>query len=351
MSVAVLHPPQPGTSPGLSSDPADAALIEAVEQHMAGVVDGYSAGPLRDMARYHLASGGRRFRARLVLSALRALETDVQRGVPFAAAVELLHNATLVHDDLQDGDRVRRGRPATWALFGANQAINTGDLLLMLPTLALMHGYRDVRLEPELCWHLNTALSERASLTACGQAAELQLNERGAHDWHAWWAAAAGKTGHLFALPIQGALLLAGATPQQAQTVADAVVPLGVLFQVQDDVLDLYGDKGRGRRGNDLREGKVSALTAAHLACAPGDGAWVAAQLSVGQELTDGQVSDVAARFALSGALDNVRERSCLVFDRVESDPALLRHPRLHRELLACIRQILAPLLCAASGP
>ena len=92
----------------------------------------------------------------------------------WGAACELLHNATLIHDDLQDGDAVRRGQPALWARHGAAQAINAGDLLLMLPYAALA---KMRALAPAVA-ALSACISRRTVATACGQAIELDANAR-----------------------------------------------------------------------------------------------------------------------------------------------------------------------------
>ena len=85
-------------------------------------------------------------------------------SVPWAAAVELLHNATLIHDDIQDGDQVRRGQPTTWVRHGQAQAINAGDLLLMLP-LALSQ----LQTSDSVRWQLSWRLADQAASIVRGQ--------------------------------------------------------------------------------------------------------------------------------------------------------------------------------------
>ena len=89
------------------------------------------------MVREALGTGGKRIRARLALLACGALGVSKQDAVCWAAAVELVHNATLVHDDIQNGDTHRRGRETVWVKHGVGQAINVGDLMLVLPYQAL----------------------------------------------------------------------------------------------------------------------------------------------------------------------------------------------------------------------
>ena len=90
-----------------------------------------------DAARYHFSAGGSRIRAQLGLAAAAALNLSPQASLACALAPELLHNASLVHDDLQDEDTMRRTRPAVWSRFGKDIAISTGDLLISAAYVAL----------------------------------------------------------------------------------------------------------------------------------------------------------------------------------------------------------------------
>ena len=254
-------------------------------------------GPLAEMLRTHLQTGGRRTRAQLALLSAKAL--GVQDAVAWAAACELLHNATLVHDDIQDGDRVRRGHPTLWATHGVAQAINSGDLMLMLPFMALGHQ----RCTPEQHVALSQALAKRAVLCVKGQAMDLDLPKQESWSMEDWLSAAIGKSGQLLALPIEGAAILAGR--DDAEALGDHFAEAGALYQLVDDLVDLYGEKGRGERGCDLREGKVSALVVRHLELAPQDGPWLRAVLQAERDQTGAQDIETASRrFRESGALD-----------------------------------------------
>ena len=328
-SPALVRLPRPaarrhGAAAGLRSDEGMAA-VEALMHSLAG--EGLAGG----MVREHLATGGKRLRARLALAALAALGAERRAGLAWAAACELLHNATLVHDDLQDGDLTRRGHPTVWARHGAAQAINAGDLLLMLPFLALERapGCGETR------FALSSSLAAHAAEVVRGQAAEIALASSECPGWGAYLAAARGKTGALFELAVQGAALLAGRGAERARALAAPFRTVGVLFQLQDDVLDLYGDKGRGAPGADLREGKASALVVEHLALHPGDGPWLRALLALPRERTpQAEVERATHRFRTGGALPGVVARIGALAREVAADPALAAEPALHE--LAC---------------
>jgi geranylgeranyl diphosphate synthase, type I len=280
---------------GLSSD----QNLDQVELLLLQLGVGSRLDRLGNAVQEHLATGGSRTRARLALAAGEAVGLERETLVPWAVACEMLHNATLVHDDLQDGDEVRRGRPALWAAHGPAQAVNAGDLMLMLPYTAV--GRLDA--PGAVRWQLCEAVARRAEETVRGQASELDLLPSRSFRWEQWERAARGKSGALLALPVEGAARLAGLEARTALALAEPFATLGVLYQATDDLVDLWGDKGREQAGNDLREGKVSALVAAHLALNPADEAALHAALSLPRhETTDAVVSAWTERFATGGA-------------------------------------------------
>lgn len=294
--------------------------LDLVEAMMGRLASGDRLDRAGVMVQEHLSTGGKRVRARLALAATAALGGDRAAAAPWAAACELLHNATLIHDDIQDGDTVRRGQPTTWVRHGVHQAINAGDLLLMLPFVALA----SLPVSGEHRAALSRSLAEAAVRTVRGQVEDIDLLPGEHLHRAAWVRAARGKTGGLFSLPVEGAALVAGHDAEAAARMAAPFAELGVLFQLQDDVVDLYGDKGRGRPGADLREGKVSSLVVAHLERAPSDRPWLLALLQAPREATpDSSVELAIRRFRKSGALDAVLAEIAQIREQVLSDPAL----------------------------
>ena len=150
-----LQAPRPTAQSWLRSD----AGMEALEALMSQLATGARLERLGAMAQEHLGAGGKRIRARLALAAAESMGVEREAALGWAAAVELLHNATLLHDDVQDGDKTRRGRPTAWVRHGVPQAINAGDLMLMLPYLAVGHS----RTDDGTRWHLCAALARRAA--------------------------------------------------------------------------------------------------------------------------------------------------------------------------------------------
>jgi geranylgeranyl diphosphate synthase type I len=293
------------------------------------------------MARQHLATGGKRLRARLALAAASALGGHGADAVGWAAACELAHNATLIHDDLQDGDEIRRGHPTTWVVHGMAQAINAGDLLLMLPYLAIDTAPVDGAVRASLC----RAMAEGVARVIRGQASECALTHHGRPSRALYEAIIRGKTAALFELPVQGAALLVGHAPGVAQRFSAPFCHLGMLFQMQDDVLDLFGDKGRAQLGSDIREGKISALVVEHLALNPADETWLLQILRQPREQThDAAVVEVINRFrqgALTAVLEAIRRDAAVARQQAAS----LGIPALAALLNDLVTRVLEPIV------
>jgi geranylgeranyl diphosphate synthase type I len=336
-------PPEPDpTSASAMADERELAAVEALMKSLCSAPG--TAGP---MAVEHLATGGKRLRARLALAASEALDVPRATAVGWAAACELLHNGTLVHDDLQDGDRQRRGHPTVWVRHGAAQAINVGDLMLVLPYEAVAA----VPAPDAMRWSLALALGSRTAAVVRGQADEQSLTGRGAIAWDEYERSAVGKTSALFELPVLGAALLAGKTTPEAEGLSAPFSDLGILFQMQDDVLDLYGDKGRGLVGSDLYEGKVSCLVVEHLARHPGEAAELLALLRAPREETPAAgVERFVERFRTGGALAAVLARLEGLRAGIEGHAALATEPRLLALAKELVETVLEPIRNVRAG-
>jgi len=300
--------------------------LQAVEALMRRLAAGERFERLGAIVQEHLFTGGKRLRARVALESVSALGGAGEAGVAWAAACELLHNATLVHDDLQDGDPLRRGHFTVWIRHGRAQAVNAGDLLLMLPYLAVDHVPVDDGVRYQLC----RAVARRAEQTVRGQSLEMGLLQSGLWAWEDYAEAARGKTSALMALPVHGAALIAGFDPGWASEVADPFRSVGLLFQIMDDVIDLFGDKGRGERGGDLREGRVSALVTEHLRRVPEDRDWLVSSLTKPRDETgDEEIDALAGRFERCGTLRAVIGRIRTLRDEISDCEAFRREPRI----------------------
>jgi geranylgeranyl diphosphate synthase type I len=219
----------------------------------------------------------------------------------------------------------------------------------MLPFLAVG---ADHNLDGALRGALSTCLARHAAQTVRGQSLEMDLLTLSLVQPGPYLRAVAGKTGGLFALPVEGSALIAGLSPQEAEAIGEAFSQLGVLFQLQDDVLDLWGDKGRGRKGVDLEEGKVSALVVAHLERCPEDTESLLDLLRTPRERCPrARVDEFIARFEQSGARDDVMAQIRHLREAVISAPALARHPGLRELAGELVMVACAPLAHLPGAP
>lgn len=311
----------------------------AVEERMKQLCLGEGDPALGRIAWEHIGSGGKRLRARLALSAVVALGGRLDDGVAWGAACELLHNASLIHDDIQDGDRYRRGKQALWVRHGVAQAINAGDLCVTLGYLAI----DTAPLPDALRWQLARVMASSSRKIVEGQAAEMGLLISGVPGWSEYASCVEGKTSALFALPIEGAALIAGRSAAQAASLAAACRPVGLLFQIQDDIVDLYGDNGREMRGSDLAQAsKTSALVVEHLRLHPGERASLLDVLGLPRGETSREaIEQVIARFQSGGALAAVWQRIDAVQRELRASGTLRREPVLHELIERLVTEVL----------
>ena len=228
-------------------------LLEIVERRMAELValpEPDSADLRTDSAHaaaaYHLLSGGQRVRARLALGAGLALGLTPVDAVTIAACAELLHNASLIHDDLQDRDETRRGVKTVWAACGDNVAICAGDLLLSAAFCSLAR-FSDAAVIP----HLLSLVHTRTAAAIHGQCADLATQSDSTKNIATYERIVVAKSGALLSLPLELALVGSGQT-QWAGTARRAAEALAIGYQIVDDLDDFAKDTAHGPRSHSL---------------------------------------------------------------------------------------------------
>lgn len=207
--------------------------IGQVEQLMLDLVL-QGGGEAGKAAAYHLCAGGSRVRALLALEAARALARPDREAISIAAACELLHNASLVHDDLQDRDVLRRGQDAVWRRYGDAAAICVGDLLLSA-------AYGAVAMAGSSAAMLVTRMHHRVSAVIRGQCDDIALQGSTPGLLETYEHVARAKSGPLLVLPIELALLLAGREDAIAAA-AEAGSLFAIGYQIADDLDDVQRD-------------------------------------------------------------------------------------------------------------
>jgi geranylgeranyl pyrophosphate synthase len=232
------------------------ALIDAVEINMRAItqIDDALSRPTQATASsaiaYHLQAGGQRVRAKLALGTAWALGLSDHDAVSLASCAELLHNASLIHDDLQDGDQFRRGQPTLWSVYGKNLAICCGDLMLSA-------AYR-VLCEVSVRQALPAMMSLVHSRTAAainGQCADLTALDPSQDALEQYMNIAKAKSGALLGLPIELALL-AAREDEFIKAAQAACNDFALSYQIFDDLKDLeidaLRDAAQQNSGSDL---------------------------------------------------------------------------------------------------
>ncbi|MCC6499034.1 MAG: polyprenyl synthetase family protein [Anaerolineales bacterium] len=245
-------------------------LLPAIEAELQKQVSRLDAPRTKDfhaMLTYHMGwtgedagseATGKRIRPILALLTTAACGASWQPALPAAAAIELVHNFSLVHDDIQDNSPTRRGRKTVWTKWGAPMAINVGDALFVMSSQAIVDLKKDYPAETVLkaaeILH-NTCLD----LTR-GQYLDMSYEERNDLGVEDYWHMISGKTSALIAACCHIGALLGGADEEKQEVYRSFGHYLGLAFQVQDDILGIWGDeKVTGKSvASDLVEGKNS---------------------------------------------------------------------------------------------
>lgn len=231
-------------------------VVSSIKPEELNLMQCYAFGWVDEIGQPMQNMSGKRLRPYLLLLCCEAAGGDWQRAIPAAAAVELLHNFSLVHDDIQDQSTMRHNRPSIWARWGQAKAINVGDSLLGL-AFHTLHELRDSS-SPETvlaaCQDLNGALRE---LTR-GQHLDLQFEKMITVDEDEYISMIEGKTAALFATSAKmGARL---AQHRQHDQFAEFGRCLGIAFQIRDDILGIWGESDAMGKSSadDIRNRKKS---------------------------------------------------------------------------------------------
>ena len=206
--------------------------------------------PFYGMMLYHLGldasrpGGGKRMRPLMCVLVYEALAGDARSILPAAAALELLHNFTLIHDDIEDQDPTRHHRPTVWSVWGVPQAINTGDGMYAGSRLAVQRlrdrGLPDARILDFAC------LIDRACVRVCeGQFLDISFESRTDITVARYRAMAAKKTGALIAACAEGGAVLATDDPRIRESLARFGDEFGQAFQAYDDLLGIWATSER----------------------------------------------------------------------------------------------------------
>lgn len=259
----------------------------------------------RPAAAHVLGAGGKRLRPLLTLLTGRALgcpETARKDLYTLGAAVEMLHAATLLHDDILDNAVLRRGKPAAHTLFGITPVVLAGDALLA-KALLMVSRLGDAR--------LTGCISEAVMRTAEGEIAEFTSLRDAVMPQESYLAIITGKTAWMLRASCELGAIRAGAAPECVEASARFGLELGIAFQMVDDALDFSPSTETGKpTGGDLREGKITPPFLHYLAALPPDRASTLKKQFAANTLAEADIDRISADIFHSGCAQKTREQA-----------------------------------------
>jgi geranylgeranyl diphosphate synthase, type I len=222
---------------------------------------------LRGMLAYHMGwegenagphASGKRIRPLLLLLTCAAAGGDWHAALPAACAIELIHNFSLIHDDIQDNSDLRRSRPTLWKLWGVPQAINAGDAMFTLAHLSMLRLQDTI--SPQIALQATTLLHRACLALTQGQYRDISYESRQELPLEDYWPMIAGKTAALLAASTEIGAIAAGSDAGTSSAYRQFGHSLGLAFQAQDDLLGIWGDAALTGKSaeSDLVTGKKS---------------------------------------------------------------------------------------------
>jgi geranylgeranyl diphosphate synthase, type I len=213
---------------------------------------------LHDAANYHMSTGGKRVRPVLAIATCEALGGDAGKILPFSIACEIFHNSCLVHDDLMDGDKIRRNKTAVWVKYGMAHSVNIGNYMLEKVYEFILKS-KSLGVGNETVFRLLEAMNKTAIKTSEGQTMDINFRNYIPSE-EEYMKMVTLKTGYYLTVPMVGGAIVAGADKKTIERLWEFGMFAGPAFQIADDILDMTTGKGRGEAGRDIKEGKKSIL-------------------------------------------------------------------------------------------
>ena len=234
---------------------SNSEILSLFERHLSAMQTPSEPQRLYAPIKYGLEEGGKRIRPTLLMLTYNLYAEDIERALMPAMAVEIFHNFTLLHDDIMDNAAVRRGRASVPAKWGDNVAILSGDAMLILA-----YNYLQ-RTESERLSKIFEWFNKMAAEVCEGQQFDMDFETQPKVSVVDYMRMIELKTAALLAGSAVIGALLAGASERDCKRLYDFALEVGLAFQLQDDLLDSYGDERLGKKiGGDILEGKKTIL-------------------------------------------------------------------------------------------
>jgi geranylgeranyl diphosphate synthase type I len=275
---------------------------------------------LLDAARHYPKAGGKRMRPVLAVTVAQAVGGKGHLAIPFGAALEIIHNFTLVHDDVMDNDDTRRGLPAVHKVWNMPTAIIAGDALFA----RAFEIVADLEVPDADVRRLLRLIARSVWLVAEGQQMDMNNEYQETIGLPTYIETVEKKTGVLFGAAASGGAIIAGADQSVVDDLYDYGLKLGIAFQIWDDVLGLKADQSKLGKpvGSDIRNGKKTIIAIHALGSMQGEQLKRLKAILGNAEASDAEVQEAVALLEEHGSIEYARKAA---IDYVEDSKQKLR--------------------------
>lgn len=310
-------------------------ILDVLKKYSAGVdreieksLDTVDPENLYNASKHLIKAGGKKIRPALVLLTAEAVGGNIEGAYKTAAAVELIHTFSLIHDDIMDEDEMRRGKPSVHTMWGEPMAILAGDILFSLAFELVAQTQVDDVPANRVIKALNTVVD--ACIKICeGQACDMSFEEKFDVGESEYLNMIYKKTAALIAAATKSGAIIGGGTAEQVEALSQYGELIGMAFQIQDDYLDVVSDEEELGKpvGSDIVEGKMTLMVVHTLSVAsPEDKEELIFILKSGDESNTQRAIDIFNKYGSIDytrdiALDNVNRAKDLL-DLLDDSPA-----------------------------
>jgi len=261
---------------------------------------------LYDAARHLPLAGGKRLRPCLAMISCESVKGDITNVIPLSIALELIHNFTLVHDDIMDKSKLRRNIPTVHIKFGEPTAIMAGDLLFAKSFEAMHHTQGDLSVFKNVEYGLIDCIREICE----GQELDIEFEKRQNVSEDEYIEMILKKTAVFFMYAAEAGAILGGGTKEQSQALNEYGKNLGLAFQIHDDYLDMSSSQETLGKdiGNDIRNGKKTLIAVHSLQNASGEDKKNLSKIFGNKNATEQQIKQVYQLFKKTGSIDYAKK-------------------------------------------
>jgi geranylgeranyl diphosphate synthase type I len=277
---------------------------------------------LYDAARHLPMAGGKRLRPAISMLSCEAVHGNIENVIPLAISIELIHNFTLVHDDIMDKSKLRRNTPTVHIQYGEPTAIIAGDLLFT-KSFEVIHNFNG---DLSIFKRINLNLVERIREVCEGQQLDMEFEKRNDVTEEEYFDMIQKKTSALFMLAAEGGSIIGGGTEDQNTGLRNYGKYLGLAFQIRDDFLDMSSNVNTLGKdiGNDIRNGKKTLIAVHSINNASGNDKQLIDKIFGNNNASEEDIKKVYKLFTDIGSLDYAKKTAYKFCDEAKKSINIL---------------------------